>query len=197
MKGADVSVIYYHTFYHGETALHVALGCGRFIQYSRAKSQIEVVRALLDKGADKEAIDIHQKTSLHVACYGLDIDSIHLLLECGANVHARDALQCTPIMYAVRNDSPNDEFFNRKCIDIVKLLIQYGADEDARNAKGESLLHLAASRHIVLKHLLRDGGPHDINTRTLENATCFHYMFGNLSNSTVDDVKWMVRKGAG
>ena len=119
----------------GETPLH----------WSAHNGHEEIVRALLDGGADIEADEI--------GCYGgkpLHWASEHaptivrLLLERGANVNGRNVLAgakfegVTPLIMVATQ--PND------CAECAELLIAAGADMNAVDAKGRSALAWAMER---------------------------------------------------
>ena len=73
-----------------------------------------------------------------------------LLLECGANVHAKDGLGRTPIVYAVEY----------KMDHILRLLLEYGADVNTQNEMtGKTLLHICIEKHYykLTKILLEFG----------------------------------------
>jgi ankyrin repeat protein len=58
-------------------------------------------------------------------------ETVRLLLELGANVHAQAKRGETPLHHAV-------------CVEIVKLLLVLGANVDARDESGGTPLHMAA-----------------------------------------------------
>ena len=108
----------------GKTPLHVAAG-----GYSRA----DVVQYLIEKGADVNAQDIFGGTPLCQA-FG-SIDKMVFLIEKGANVNdRRDCMGWTPLHFAARH--PN--------VDVVKCLINHGAEIHATDNKGWTPLHHAA-----------------------------------------------------
>ena len=61
-------------------------------------------------------------------------DIVTLLLDKGADVHARDFIQTTPLHMAALSGNK----------DIVSLLIEKGADIHARSKNGNTILHSAA-----------------------------------------------------
>jgi hypothetical protein len=93
-------------------------------------SDIDDVRALLDRGADPDARDEECRTLLMNATMDGHRDIVRLLLESGADPNLRDADQWTPLDVAVC----------RKALDLVWLLVHYGADVNAHDDMGISVL---------------------------------------------------------
>lgn len=71
----------------GETALHVA--CRR--------DHVRIVRLLVNKGANVNAVNKSGETPLHTAVFAGSMLSARLLLKHGADVNARDSCQRTPM----------------------------------------------------------------------------------------------------
>eukprot|EP00903_Cladosiphon_okamuranus_P008638 g8282.t1 len=110
----------------GYTALHVAANDIDVDKLGRNNG--DVIRVLLDAGADTEAqTDDMGCTPLHFAAdtdhFAADSDSrgnnVLPLLEGGANVNARSVDGCTPLHYACYHSS----------LGVVELLLRWGADE--------------------------------------------------------------------
>ncbi len=103
----------------GPTALHWAAGRGH----------TEIVRLLIDNGAELEAPDYLGRTALHAA--HRHPSTVQVLLEAGANVNARDSFGATPLHMGIRVP------------ETIELLITYGAEIDSADALGRSPLDLA------------------------------------------------------
>lgn len=65
------------------TTLYLASG-------SISPPRAQIVRVLLDAGADKDVLDRDARTPLHLAAMNGDINVISILLDFGANVEAED-----------------------------------------------------------------------------------------------------------
>lgn len=98
-------------------------------QESNRKGSLDMVKFLLDAGADVNASNKSQLTSLMFAAKDSNnsssLDTVKLLLDYGANVNAASKQGLTSLMKA-------SEYSNTtSSLDTVKLLLDYGADIDA------------------------------------------------------------------
>ena len=123
-----------HWIYAGDTPLHLAA----------AGNRSEIVQILLNAGADPNAAQNHRRsTPLHYAADGFtaspawdeenQVNTIRVLLDCGADIHAQDKNGATPLHRAVRT----------RCAAAVKFLLQAGADPKKPNKTGNTPFHLA------------------------------------------------------
>ena len=87
----------------------------------------EVIRALVEGGADVNLHDSHGQTALMWACERTPL-AAKTLLELGAKVDLHDNHGETALMKAVKHaDHP---FFRQACAEIIALLKQHGATEE-------------------------------------------------------------------
>ena len=115
----------------GQTALHLVLDGNR-----SSRDAVGVVRLLLENGADVNAQDSH-KTPLHLACnYGKPAIG-RLLLIHGAN--AKEANIYGQTLLHMLSMWPYVEDQSR----LVGMLVDSGADMDARDKDNETPLHTA------------------------------------------------------
>ena len=124
----------FHWIYVGDTVLHLAA----------AGYRVEIVRLLLESGADPNAARNMRKSSpLHYAADGFitgpgwdakrQVETIDCLLKNGANIHLQDMNGATPLHRAVRT----------RCAAAVKYLLRAGSDPTAKNKPGSTPFHLA------------------------------------------------------
>jgi len=94
-------------------------------------------------------------TDLHLAAYQGDLDWVEKCLESGSDVDARDAGGFTPLHWVVDMGMVGPKNDDRA--EIVRLLINSGADIEALNEFGESVLFRAvlAGNHDLVELLLR------------------------------------------
>ena len=94
---------------------------------------VELVRVLLEDGANVETVNNFQETALHRATYYGQLEVCRLLLDWGAKVDPLDILRDTPLYYAA----------NKGNLSMVKLLVERGADVKLRNNKGQTASDVA------------------------------------------------------
>jgi ankyrin repeat protein len=82
----------------------------------------EIVKLLIEKGADPKAVDFLKTTSLRAATLGNDTETIRMLIDSGVDVNAADLPGITPLMMAAGWNS------NTRA---VELLIAKGANAKA------------------------------------------------------------------
>jgi hypothetical protein len=84
------------------------------------KSDVEKVKALLDKGADVNTRSPYGATPLFFACDRGSVEVVQVLLARGADVNAKDKFYgATPLNWALSKGKP----------EIIKLLVEKGAGE--------------------------------------------------------------------
>jgi len=109
-----------------------------------ADSGRDVVRTLARAGADLNANGgVKQCTALHMAARRGNVGVAEALLDCGADIEARDTAGDTPLRRAV----------NCSKIEVVALLISQGADAGSKGSKGLTVRQ--AARSAVMKKLLK------------------------------------------
>ena len=191
--------------FSGATALHRAA----------FKGHNEVVKLLLDGGADPETADSFGNTPLLLATISHEEGVIKLLLDAGVSPDPDGAI-LTPLYWAASDgktelvemllDAGADPNLTRWSVDsqihnaakkghkdVVKLLLEAGAEPDLTNSEGETPLHYAASKgHKNIVEMLLDGGA-DPNMATLRGRTPLQTA---LENFHLDVVHILIDKGA-
>lgn len=104
--------------------------------YKRDKREsLNLLKALVDNGADVNARDEHDRLPIHLAVSFGSTEVVEALIAAGANVNVRDKDGQSSIHLAA--------FFNST--KVVEALIAAGADVNVRNEHGRSPVHLAVS----------------------------------------------------
>lgn len=122
------------------------------LMYAAALGSLESMRLLLDAGADANAANDFAATPL-MWCAG-DAAKVRLLLSKDAKADARSKLGRTPLLIAAAYDGTTEA---------ARLLIEKGADVNARDKGGMSVLEQAASSNNIelVRRLLAKGA--DVN----------------------------------
>jgi len=155
-------------FVEGDTALHLASRNGH----------LEVVEFLLSKGVDINLQNNFSCTPLSLAVSHGHLEIVKFLIRHGSDVNERDNLGTSPLLSAVmvlpfldeKGQDVSGNYSVRKLGDdryrkeIIKLLIEEGADVNAANEEGETPLW-TASLHgdkEIVELLIKIGA--DVNT---------------------------------
>ncbi|XP_055955659.1 putative ankyrin repeat protein RF_0381 [Patella vulgata] len=102
-----------------------------------AVDRIEKMQFLISKGADINVKDKKRRSLLHISCNLGDIPCVKWLIkEGGLHVNDRDRYGETPLLFCI--SSIVDRII---CVEITEILIKAGADVNARDRKGQSILH--------------------------------------------------------
>jgi len=152
---------------------------------------------------------------LHSAVESGDIESVKRLLEKGANVNLSDKNGQTPLLITARGGCAREELIDQRiftktasstwihldpniCAEIAQLLINYGANLQARDLRGQTPLHLSVhnSGTQTAKVLILNGA--DINAKDKYGRTPLSTLFtiGSIQNEVVMDfLKLLVENG--
>jgi len=136
------------TFYPGTYTLKVSIdgiekGVASFtitgkttLNEAALQDDIQLLRTLLEQGADPDAEGRDAGTALHTAAFHGSTAAARLLLEHGAHVNAKGSLAQTPLFYSATGYSQNPT----GVLETARLLIQHGADVSTTDNDGFSVL---------------------------------------------------------
>jgi ankyrin repeat protein/L-ascorbate metabolism protein UlaG (beta-lactamase superfamily) len=126
---------------------------------------VEVIRMLLDAGAEIDDGDADNSTALHNACIRKHRDAAALLIERGADVNKRDSNCAYALSFAASGGDTA----------VVRLVLESGADLFHRSNLGVALTHYAALRGLgdLMDRLIANG--EDVNVRTASGMTPLMY----------------------
>lgn len=125
----------------------------------------EMVEVLLQEGASFK-MKFHQRRSALHYVVGINNSRImKLFLDQGLDPNVKDFREETPLIYGSKSSAKGIS------IDIIELLVEYGADIDAGDLNGVTALHIAAGFYNlkIVKYLLKLGA--NVNIRTKNDLT--------------------------
>lgn len=128
--GWDINCPGEKDFQEQKTALHMAV----------IAEELDVIKYLLDKGANVNAPDIYQETPLHLASKRGMVEVVEKMVEKGANINAQDERGRTPLHYGVQS------------VEVLNLLLSHGANPNIQDRFGVSPL-LEAYKTLKEKEL--------------------------------------------
>ena len=117
-----------------------------------------VQKALVSQKKELELTDTTGKTPLHHACAIGFSDIASLLIDAGADVNVQDNTGSTPLMLAVMPKAPRpNESITQVQFEIVKQLLDHGADPAKKNKSGDTAIHLSVryKNMLIVSELLK------------------------------------------
>ena len=134
------------------TALHCACWAAADQAEEDRPKQLEIIRMLLDAGADINALNGGKSTPLALATASGDADIVRVLLEHGADANLADAEGKAPL-----HDASDQGF-----LEVVRELLAHGADANGSHAgvykHWTPLMSAASEGHAEIARALLDGG---------------------------------------
>jgi len=123
------------------------------LQGAVIRGNAQIVKILLDRGANLNVRDKYGHTPLHDAAFGGHADVAGLLLEKGADVNAKNRMGCTPLHRAA----------DRGELEVAQVLLAKGADPNCETGAGRTPLDEAVfGSHKEMAALLLEKGA-DVN----------------------------------
>ena len=184
-------------------AVDTITGTGSILYNAVRKNQTEVVKKLLERGADANFIDEEGETPIFSALYSeIDPEIRNSLYRHGANINHINKAGNTPLM----NTAINCLTYGYQCTDEAIFHSVYSFKEVTRkNSKGQTLIHMLPFIHSCVQTLEKD--EHDcvrflrhilskgelVNTKDGLSLTPLHYA---CSIGCLDSVQILLGEGA-
>ena len=185
--------------------------------YASALGQLDIVKERLKGGADVNARNESGRTPLAAAAANGHLAVVNVLLEHGANVNSdgkdgnvtksalifaaqRGRIEVVKALLDKKAGLEADSFKETALFmavdgdfqDVVKYLLDHGADPNGLNPDGEPVLFTAAQKHADILKILLDGGAHINVTNELgSTALIIAAYYGNA-----ESVLTLLSKGA-
>jgi len=100
-------------------------------------NHLEIVRLLLQFGANPRVVTNRGESSLTLACMQENLEICERLIIAHADVNEMDQQKRTPLLKAARHNGGHD---------ILQLLLRHGAKPDIADEMGNTPMHFAAIR---------------------------------------------------
>lgn len=162
LKGADVNIASKPPF--EQTPLYVAVGTpGPAFRKPgwNSRDQLDVIKLLLDAGADVNAQSYDGKTALMGA--GGNLTVIKLLLDAGADVNAKSTDGRPALIFITDTSQP----LSQEGLNVVHVLLDKGADVNVKTRHTTALMNASRAGDLEVVKALLDKGA-DVNARTME-----------------------------
>ncbi|MDD4113928.1 MAG: ankyrin repeat domain-containing protein [Herbinix sp.] len=132
---------------------------------TEGESNGDLLKILLGDEKNINIVDEQDMTYLDYAVYKSDLQMADFLLQQGAVIDYELVENKEPLIYVAAR---------RKDVDMVKLLLAYGADPDARINDGSTALIIASQMENldIVKELVKSGA--DINAVNKKNISAFY-----------------------
>lgn len=202
--GADVNV---KSGYKGERPIHFAV----------RTNNLDIVKLLVTAGADIHSKNKDKQRPLHIVCQEYDKNGkiCKFLLEAGAEVDAKDTFHHTPLHYAVVNchefiiielllkaganinaqsiceSTPLHKAFDSFNLNIVKFLLDAGANPKLKNDEGDTPLYASLKEaysgvSVNLLKLMVEAGV-DVNEYNEDGESALSLLIRSLENNRKDE----------
>ncbi|MFH1920948.1 MAG: ankyrin repeat domain-containing protein [Planctomycetota bacterium] len=154
------------------------------LQYAAMNGHVEILKMLISKGAEVNTRDIFGRTPILEAAGGRNAQAVKLLLEAGATAHPealgfacwlnRGKSVALLLQAGVSPDGGMVQAAQGGHVELLRLLLDRGANVNVRSKSGDTALHTAALQGGIeaLRLLLKEGA--DPNAKNDRGQTPLH-----------------------
>ncbi len=157
---------------------------GILLVYAAQHGYIDIMKLLIEKGAEVNLEDSYGMTPLYWAAINNNEDMTKFLIEeKGAEVDFEGINSTTALLEVSKNGY----------IEIVKILVAHGADINIKASISRTPLHYALEKGYmdIAEFLIKEGA--DVNIEDGDGMTPLHYA---VNTSIIDMVSFLIEKGA-
>ncbi|KAJ5067903.1 ankyrin repeat-containing protein [Anaeramoeba ignava] len=152
------------------------------------KNSLEMIQLLISKGANPNSTDKKQKNALHSAILNkCELEIIEFLINSKIEINSIDDEKKTALDYSINIQRENQ-------MEIVKLLVENGADVNIATHQSKYPLHFACqieNSFEIVKFLVEKGA--DINVKNIWNETPLHLA---CQQKSFKIITFLIEKGA-
>lgn len=153
------------------------------LQVAIERDQLEMVKFLIEQGADTNSTDGENRSVLFLAAWNGCLNVVKYLVEIGTEVNERDKTGRTAIHMPA--------WFG--FLDTIKYLVACGIDVNVQDIDGITTLHLASLRGAfdTIKYFVDLGA--DVNVQDGEGQTALHFI---VQRGKACGVRYLIEHGA-
>jgi ankyrin repeat protein len=183
--------------YRDQTLLHKLVSAAARDQSGnkeRRQEYVDLIKLLIAHKADVHARDSSGKTPLHIAMHG-NLELTKLLLDAGASVHERlfeEDHSRRPRPPPSAGNTPLHWAAETGRLDLAKLLLENGADVNAKNQASQTPLHFAARANQIELAKFLFASRAKINSRDTSGRTPLHEA---TLKGHKEMVQWLLEQG--
>ena len=136
---------------------------GRTLLLASSLGSVDVMRWLINHGADVNARTKSGETPLHLAAFKARTEGVQVLLEHNASIDSQDNYGKTPLYSTIYYAQKE----RQESLDIARRLLEHGADPNISTYRPSTALHCASSCGLlkVARLLLSHGAKVDVKDR--------------------------------
>ena len=169
---------------------------GTLLHAASHRGHCKVMDLLLEH-LDVDIRNLNDQTPLHLAAEGGFLEAIQILIECNADIEARDNRGQTPLYSGIFNGLGDTR------LDVAKFLLAHGAEADTRKNDDSTPLHAASfNGSVKTAQMLLEHGT-DIDAQDKEGQTPLHrvvfyliYLTDLMAGQFFDVIRLLLEHGA-